>query len=437
MTETSSFTILGIVGFGMGVSFLLADFRTPTSRALALLFGVFGANMILNSVVPPIEGDHPIGEIAFWSRVFSVVEALNFAVGYEWLLRIRRTEAAPGGSVLAREGLLRAAQAIAIFHGVLGLLLPEERYFLRREFDRGAFAQVFETPSFWYGALPIYVSLGLALVSAAQLIRSRPDSAEVVRLIATAIATPFLISGLFLPHRWMPVLTAIGFMIFLAGSIRYHVLQGERAQFVGRFVSPEVARLVRERGLERALQRTRLEISALVCDLRGFTRFSEVVPSEAVTRLLEDYYDAVGAAVSKAGGTIKDHSGDGVLALFGAPIPLPDHAVRAAEAARNIRDRTADVLRQRSPNGSELGIGIGIASGLVTVGAIGGATRLEYVAVGPAVNLASRLCDQAAPGEILVDERVATLASSAARFEVRGIVALPGFAEQRRIHAIR
>src|SRR3989440_10323125 len=340
--QTSPFTILGIVCLGMGLSFLLADWRTPTSRALALLFGTMGANMFLNSVVP-LKGNPSLEEIAFWARLFAVAEALSFVTGYEWLLRIRRTEAASGGSRHAREGLLRSAQAIAIFHGAVGFLFPEERYLLHLAFEREPAAQFFSRASVWYSALPIYFSLGLALMSIVLLIRSRPDSAEVVRLIAIAIATPFLISGMFLPHEWQPALTAVGAMIFLAGSTRYHVLQGERAQFVGRFVSPEVARLVRERGLERALQRTRVEISALVCDLRGFTRFSETVPSDGVTRLLEEYYDAVGSAVAEAGGTIKDHAGDGVLALFGAPVPLVDHAVRAAEAARAIHDRTTNI----------------------------------------------------------------------------------------------
>jgi len=99
--QTSSFTILGIVGLGMGVSFLFADWRTPTSRALALLFGIIGANMFLNSVVPT-EGNPSVDKIAFWGRLFAVAEALSFAIGYEWLLRIRRTEAAPGGSLRAR-----------------------------------------------------------------------------------------------------------------------------------------------------------------------------------------------------------------------------------------------------------------------------------------------------------------------------------------------
>jgi class 3 adenylate cyclase len=188
---------------------------------------------------------------------------------------------------------------------------------------------------------------------------------------------------------------------------------------------------VRERGLERVLQRTRLEISALVCDLRGFTRFSEAVSSDAVTTLLEEFYDAVGAAVAGAGGTIKDHAGDGVLALFGAPLPLADHAARATEAAIAIRERTAPLLRRWSGSGPELGLGIGIASGSATVGVIGGATRLEYVAVGPAVNLASRLCDRAGPGEILADAETAGLASARgqSRFEPRGSAPLPGLSE--------
>ena len=196
--QTSPFTILGIVCLGMGLSFLLADWRTPTSRALALLFGTMGANMFLNSVVP-LKGNPSLEEIAFWARLFAVAEALSFVTGYEWLLRIRRTEAAPGGSLRTREGLLRAAQAIAIFHGAFGFLFPEERYLLHLAFEREPAVQFFSRASVWYSALPIYFSLGLALVSIVQLIRSRPDSAEVVRLIAIAIAIPFLISGMFLP----------------------------------------------------------------------------------------------------------------------------------------------------------------------------------------------------------------------------------------------
>ncbi len=101
MTQTSPFTILGIVGLGMGLSFLVADWRTPTSRSLSLLFVVIGVNMFLNTVVPT---DHipSVPEAAVWVRVFSLTEGLSFVTGYELLLRIRRTEAAPGGSERGR-----------------------------------------------------------------------------------------------------------------------------------------------------------------------------------------------------------------------------------------------------------------------------------------------------------------------------------------------
>ncbi len=180
------------------------------------------------------------------------------------------------------------------------------------------------------------------------------------------------------------------------------------------FLSPEIGRLLREGGVQGAMSRSRVELSAVFCDLRGFTAFSERTSSEKVMELLQSYYDAVGELVAEMGGTVKDHAGDGILSLVGAPIAHRDHADRAVRMAVRIRDRGAEILaRWRSP-GLELGLGVGVASGIVTVGAIAGATRLEYVAVGPAVNLAARLCERAAPGQVLVDRRTVELAREVA-----------------------
>jgi class 3 adenylate cyclase len=128
-----------------------------------------------------------------------------------------------------------------------------------------------------------------------------------------------------------------------------------------------------------------------------------------VIAILREYYDAVGAAATECGGTIKDQAGDGVLILVGAPIAFPDHALRALALARKIRERGMAITARWSDQDLHLGVGVGVASGFVTVGVIGGASRLEYTAVGPAVNLASRLCGEAAHGEILIDGRTLDL----------------------------
>jgi len=204
-------------------------------------------------------------------------------------------------------------------------------------------------------------------------------------------------------------MTALGMLVFLVGAIQYYVIQGRRAQFMSRFLAPQVAELVREQGLESATREQTLELSVVACDLRGFTAFSAATESARVIQILREYYDAVGAAAASVGCTIKDQAGDGVLILVGAPIRFDDHAQRALELAGKIRASGVMLTARWSDGDLQLGLGVGVASGFVSVGVIGTASRLEYAAVGPAVNLASRLCSEAAHAEVLVDERTREL----------------------------
>jgi class 3 adenylate cyclase len=207
----------------------------------------------------------------------------------------------------------------------------------------------------------------------------------------------------------------------------------EANRFLTRFLSPQVARVAKERGMASVMQKSRSLLTAIECDLRGFTAFSESVASEEVVDLLEHYF-AIGEAVSEFGGIIKDYSGDGVLVLVGAPVPYPDHARRAVHIAFKIRERVMEVLSAWQRLGLELKVGIGIASGYVTVGAIGGVERLEYVAVGPPVNLASRLCERSTDS-ILVDQRTASLVGDDAAFCFKPVesVELKGFSRPGRV----
>ncbi|MFK7888332.1 MAG: adenylate/guanylate cyclase domain-containing protein [Gammaproteobacteria bacterium] len=146
------------------------------------------------------------------------------------------------------------------------------------------------------------------------------------------------------------------------------------------------------------------EISAVYVDVRNFTRFSENLDSSDVMLFLREYYAAVGKVAATYGGTIKDYAGDGILILVGAPQPLADHADRAVKMAIAIRAAGVSVTARWERYGVALGIGIGVASGVVTLGMVGGPARREYAAVGPAVNLAARLCSKAGKSEILLDE---------------------------------
>jgi len=267
-------------------------------------------------------------------------------------------------------------------------------------------------PSFWLFSVPLGVSIVLGTAATLFTLNRRPDQAESRRLVAFAIAAPLMASGVVLPANIAPLSSAIGLLVLLVGSVQYHVTQGQRAQFLSRFLSPQVAELVTRRGLKSATEEKTLELSVVCCDLRGFTAFSAATSSRRVIEILREYYDAVGAAASACGGTIKDQAGDGVLILVGAPIAFPDHAQRALELARQIRVVGMALTHHWSNTEMQLGLGVGVTSGFVTVGVIGGASRLEYTAVGSPVNLASRLCSEASHGEVLVDGRTLELLGS-------------------------
>jgi class 3 adenylate cyclase len=357
---------------------------------------------------------HYRGVIEVWDGLFAIPEALAFFFAYEWILRVRRTVPARSLKTRGPDALLRIAQGLVVFYVLMALAFPRIRV---EHFLNAGFHEVFMAAEqeFWLFALPLTLSLGLSLFSGLLMLRRRPDRAESLRLIAFAIAAPFMAAGVVLPNTVAPVSTAIGLLIFLVGGVQYHVIQGRRAQFMSKFLSPQVAELVGRRGLKSATDEQTLELSVVCCDLRGFTAFSAATSSQKVIRILREYYDAVGAAAAECGGTIKDQAGDGVLILVGAPIPMPDHAQRALRLAKRIREKGIEVTARWSDAELHLGVGVGVASGFVTVGVIGAASRLEYAAVGPAVNLASRLCSEAAHGEVLIDARTIELLGEEAR----------------------
>jgi len=399
--------LTSLFAIGMALSFLLADPRSPTSRALSATLGVAGVSMFLN--VPfelGVFGRDP----RIWSRLFATFETVAFVAGFEWVLRVRRTGTANETERRRGEWLLRLSQGLAILYGVTSLTVPRLRADYFSPLSRSG--AVFR-PQFYLFAVPLGLAFAFAGMAIVQLLRTEPDPSEGLRLNAMALALPFLLTGFFVPSSWRPVTTGIGEVVFLAGAIRYHVLQGQRGQFLARFLSPQVARLVRERGLPATMQQSRIQLSVVACDLRGFTPFAESAAPEEVMQLLREYYDTIGAVVSEFGGTVKDLAGDGILCLVGAPIPYADHARRAVDMSLRMRERGGAVLSRWRAMGLELGLGIGIASGYVTVGVLGGSERLEYAAVGPPVNLAARLCARAEPGQILVDQRTVGLVGEA------------------------
>ena len=404
--------ITALLALGMAVAFTAADRRSPTSRALGLFLGAVGIAIALGTLVArPIYAQQGVPA---WGGVFAIPETLAFFFAYEWLLRVRRTVPTRNLYTEGPDRLLRVAQGLAILYGVLACVFPTQR----EAHFAGDLLLEAGTPRQWWFHLffaPLGISLALATFSGLLLLKRRPDKAEGLRVVAFLLGAPFMASGMVLPQALAPIPTTIGMLIFLYGAVQYHVIQGRRAQFMSRFLAPQVAELVHERGLRAATQENSLELSVVCCDLRGFTAFSKDTPPQKVIQILRQYYDVVGAAAARFGGTIKDQAGDGVLILVGAPVPFQDHAPRALDMAKAIRGDTMALIARWSDAQLRLGIGVGVASGFVTVGVIGGASRLEYTAVGSAVNLASRLCSEAEHGEVLADERTRELLDAPAR----------------------
>src|SRR5471030_884467 len=392
----------------MALSFIVADRASPISRTLSAFLACIGISIAVNVLIwVPLRAQRGVPA---WDGVFALPEVLAFVLAYEWLLRVRRTIPAGNLRTSGADNMLRIAQGLAIFYGIVSLIFPKLRveHFLNLMRDPNETIHM----AFYLFAVPLGLSLLLGTASGLLMLNRRPDQAESLRGLAFLVGAPFMASGLVLPLHIAPVSTAIGLLIFLVGAVQYHVTQGRRAQFMARFLSPQVAKLVSERGLKSATDEQTLEISVVCCDLRGFTAFSAATSSKKVIQILREYYDTVGAAASVFGGTIKDQAGDGVLILVGAPIPFGDHALRALGMAKRIRVDGVAVTERWSDSELRLGVGVGVASGYVTVGVIGAGSRLEYTAVGPAVNLSARLCAEALHGEILVDSRTSELHGS-------------------------
>ncbi len=404
--------LLGLMSTGLAAAFLYAEPYSPTTRALAVAFLANG----LEWAETPWSIRHPLRWLQYFDLFLIVAATFAFA---EWLYRVARTAQASAVAMGWIMASVRLAQGLAALFLLIGWLDIDDMY---GSVVEGGFAGV-------ASANPVVLLLiaagGCFVVGATLLFLQDVDAVERVRAVAIAVALPFLAAGLILRWEQSVLSNAVGQLVILIGAMRYHAMQGQRGAFMSRFLSRDVAKLVRDKGLEQAMQPQSLEVTIVCCDLRGFTRLCQMLASEQVVRLLGDYYDVVGRVVSEVGGTIKDYAGDGVLVLVGAPVADAEHASKGLRIARQIRDAMPALMARWAGPEMALGAGVGVATGRVTVGAVGSLARMEYMAIGPAVNLASRLCSQAKDGEILVDGRTAALLEKE-RLEEREAVDLKG-----------
>jgi class 3 adenylate cyclase/predicted ATPase len=174
-----------------------------------------------------------------------------------------------------------------------------------------------------------------------------------------------------------------------------------------------------------ALEGERKQVTVLFCDLVNSIPLAERLGSEHMHTLLNRFFELALKAVHRFEGTINQFLGDGFMALFGAPIAHEDHARRAVLAALALQ-RTLKEAHLGEPYGVECAFRMGLNSGLVVVGSIGDNLRMDYSAIGDTTNLASRLQDRAAPGDILISESTSRLVQGAVRLEALAPVEVKG-----------
>jgi len=212
----------------------------------------------------------------------------------------------------------------------------------------------------------------------------------------------------------------------LEDQISEQVEEVERLQRLRRFLSSHVADAVLTSGDESLLEPHRAEVALAFCDLRGFTSFAASSEPEEVLAALQNYHRLVGEIVARHDATVGYFAGDGVMMFWNDPFPCPRPALRAVVAATELRDAMAEFGAQWAQRGHALGVGIGVTFGFATLGLIGFEGRHDYSAIGPIVNLASRLCDEAVSGEILIGQRAFAAVKDSVDVVSRGVLTLRG-----------
>ena len=173
----------------------------------------------------------------------------------------------------------------------------------------------------------------------------------------------------------------------------------------GRYVSPEIVDRVMDPEMSRELDGARRLISVFFADIRGFTAACENIAPEKVILILNEYFTEMTEIIRDCGGWVDKYTGDNIMALFGAPVELENHARQALSAAVRVQ-KTFRILKRewQSIFGTDLGLGIGIATGEAIIGNIGSFQKISYTAIGDTVNVAARLESVRRHGNILFND---------------------------------
>jgi len=254
----------------------------------------------------------------------------------------------------------------------------------------------------------ILVFLGLVVATTVKKERLLRGISFGFLLLVIYIAVAFL---LFHYNLWLDVAspTLTIFLASLTEALQNFFAERREKNFIRstfqRYLAPEIVAEILSHSETFPLGGVRKKVTVLFADLRGFTRLSEVLPPEEVVKLLNETFEVITEAVFRYHGTLDKFIGDCAMALFGAPLPLPEQELMAVRAGMEIKDGVEEIAQGWLPKlGTRIGIGIGINTGQAVIGNIGSTKRMDYTAIGDTVNLAQRLEAVAEPGQILISE---------------------------------
>jgi adenylate cyclase len=213
----------------------------------------------------------------------------------------------------------------------------------------------------------------------------------------------------------------------LEERVRKQLEELERLQRLRRFLSPQLADAIVSSGDESILRSHRRQVAMLFADLRGWTSFVDAVEPEELMRVLGEFHRTIGGLVRRFDATVGFIEGDGVQLFFNDPIEVPDAALRAVRLGCALREEMAELTAGWQKCGYDLDFGAGIALGYATCGEVGFEGRSDYAAVGVVTNLASRLADEAAAGQILISLRLFAEVENDIESESVGEFRLKGF----------
>lgn len=269
----------------------------------------------------------------------------------------------------------------------------------------GGFKQ--EAP--WYVDVAILAVLGA--VQMLLLYRLKPATAAVATLIlaaaqVAAVKLVYITADLILYGGACLVMLLACYAVNLVLSILMAQNEKQHIQgLFGRFVSPDVVKEILNGGASVELGGTEKVVSILFVDIRGFTAFSEANPPEKVVSMVNRYLSLTSEAIQANGGTIDKYIGDATMAVFNAPLDLPDHPLCAVRAAWAMKQGSValreEILRDY---GVDLQFGIGVNTGPAVIGNMGSAVRMDYTAIGDTVNTSARLESNAQKGQILLSD---------------------------------